>query len=124
MSDPVKLLDTFSAAIFAGVPPPPRVFLDKSELLPVKNVTLLSGDGATGKSLLALQLAVAVVSESRWIGIEVGFGPVVYLCCEEDHDELHNRLADIAAAEDIDLADCANLEIAVLTGQDASLVYE
>jgi hypothetical protein len=108
-------IDCASAAIFAGAPPPPRVFLDRAELMPNRNVVLLGGDGSTGKSLLAMQLAVAVASETPWIGIDVGFGPVVYLSCEEDQNEIHNRLFEIASAEGIDLRDCANLTCAPTT---------
>ena len=40
---------------------PPREWLVDA-LVPMKTVTLFSGDGGTGKSLLALQLAVAVAA--------------------------------------------------------------
>jgi RecA-family ATPase len=37
------------------------------ELVPMNTVTLFGGDGGTGKSLVALQLAVAVASGRFWL---------------------------------------------------------
>lgn len=113
-----------SAAIYAGLPPPLRAFVDGGGLIPCSNITLLSGDGSTGKSLLALQLAVAIAAEKTWLGIAVDYGAVIYMSAEDDQMEIHNRLHEIAAADDIDLADAANLEIVYMVGQDATLAYE
>ncbi len=41
-------------------------------LIPAGNVTLLAGDGGTGKSLLAQQLADATVMGGTWLGQPVG----------------------------------------------------
>ena len=57
---------------FIGKPAPDRLFLDKDHLLPLRNVVLLGGDGGTGKSLAALQLALACATAlPDWIGIGV-----------------------------------------------------
>ncbi|WP_167458457.1 AAA family ATPase [Mesorhizobium kowhaii] len=117
-------LASFSAAIYAGIAPPPRAFVDGASLIPCRNITLLSGDGSTGKSLLALQLAVAIAAETTWLGIAVACGPVVYMSAEEDRTEIHNRLYEISVADDIDLANAANLEIVYMVGQDATLANE
>jgi hypothetical protein len=68
-------------------------------LVPQKTVTLFGGDGGTGKSLLALQLAVAVAAGTAWIGKPVSHGRVIFLSAEDDDDELHRRLNDILQAE-------------------------
>ena len=78
---------------------------------------MLSGDGGTGKSLLALQLAVAITAETTWLGIGVTFGPVLFVSAEEDQTEIHNRLYEIARAQGIDLSDVANHEIVYLAGK-------
>lgn len=122
--DIVQPLESSSAAIYAGMTPPDRGFLDEAGLIPSRNVTLLSGDGGTGKSLLALQLGIAVAAETPWIGISVASGAVFYLSCEEDQREVHKRLAEISAVDGIDLRDVANLEISYQAGNDATLAHE
>lgn len=66
------------------------------ERIPMFNVTLLSGEGAVGKSIALLQLAAAVVLGKDWLGTLPQFGPVLYIAAEEDEDEIRRRLEDIA----------------------------
>lgn len=113
----------FSAADLHGKPIPPREWLVHG-LIPHKNVTLFSGDGGTGKSLLALQLAVASVTGRGWMGNAVNAGRTIYLSAEDDCDELHRRLADIVTAEGLTLADLGDLTIRSLAGEDALLAVE
>ena len=63
--------------------------------MPQNTVTLLGGDGGTGKSLLALQLAVAVAADAPWLGRKVSAGSAIYMSAEDETDELHRRLSDI-----------------------------
>src|SRR5262245_9054290 len=63
--------------------------------IPAKNVTMLSGTGGTGKSIIALQLAAAIVLGRDWFGTMPEQGPVIYLSAEDDAEELHRRVADI-----------------------------
>jgi|SoiMethySBSTD1v2_1073268.scaffolds.fasta_scaffold06533_4 RecA-family ATPase len=91
------------------------------DLVPTKNVTLLSGDGGTGKSLLAAQLAAATVLYTPWLGQEVLGGSVVYLCAEDDMPELHRRFADIARHHGVGLDSLGGIEICCLAGKDAVL---
>ena len=60
--------------------------------IPAGNVTLLSGEGAIGKSLLLLQLSAAHALGRDWIGTMPQPGPVMYLSCEDDDDELCRQL--------------------------------
>ena len=80
----------YSASSLKGKPVAPREWLVHG-LIPQKTVTLFSGDGGTGKSLLALQLAVAAVSGVDWIGKPVSEGSVIYMSAEDDDDELQDR---------------------------------
>jgi RecA-family ATPase len=66
------------------------------ECIPLRNVTLLSGEGGTGKSLLALQLSAAHVLGRDWMTFLPMRGPVIYFTAEEDEDEVHRRMEDIA----------------------------
>lgn len=90
-------------------------------LIPMGTVTLLSGDGGTGKSLLALQLCVSSAISRPWIGCAVKAGRSLYLSAEDDVDELHRRLATIAACEGVALGELHNLHVMPLAGEDALL---
>lgn len=121
---PLKPLETFSVADFAGKPVPEQEFLDGRQMFPARNVTLLQGDGGTGKSLLAMQLCMAVVGRSTWLGISVRHGKALYVSAEDDKTQNHIRAAGIAAAEDLDLAAMSGLRITCLAGEDATLATE
>ncbi|MBG0795907.1 AAA family ATPase [Methylocystis sp. H62] len=86
-----------------------------ADLIPAANVTILSGDGATGKSLLALQLAAATATGTEWIGTAPAPGRVLFLSAEDELDELHRRLAAINRER----ADLSELFICPLAGADA-----
>jgi AAA domain len=58
-----------NAASLEGKPVPEREWLVR-DLIPAKNVTLLYGDGGTGKSLLALQLGAAVVCTENLVRVD------------------------------------------------------
>lgn len=90
-------------------------------LVPAKTVTLLAGDGGTGKSLLALMLAVATATGREWLGRKVRPGRCLYLSAEDDTDEIHRRLADVQGASFGDLSDLTELHILDLAGNNAVL---
>ncbi|RYH08825.1 AAA family ATPase [Tropicimonas sp. IMCC6043] len=113
----------FSAASLKGKPVPPREWLVHG-LVPQMTVTLFSGDGGTGKSLLALQLAVAVATGGGWIGKGVSAGRVIYMSAEDDEDELHRRLEDILRAERRAYDDLSGLTLRSLAGEDALLAVD
>jgi RecA-family ATPase len=95
-------LDTFSAAEFEGVEPPPQRWLVQDRV-PMCAVTLLAGDGATGKTTIALQLCVCVAGRlSGWLNALIDeHGPVLLFTAEENKDELHRRLRDIVTHHQI-----------------------
>ncbi|MGB7100806.1 MAG: AAA family ATPase [Xanthobacteraceae bacterium] len=109
-------MEILSAASLAGKPVP-RQRWHVPNLIPAGNVTLLSGDGATGKSLLALHLAVATATAGDWIGFAPEPGVAVYVSAEDELDELHRRLAAIEA----DLSKLTDLHLVPLAGKDAVL---
>jgi RecA-family ATPase len=117
----VPMTTEFSAAQLAGMPVPPREFLDEKGFIPRLGVTLFGGDGGTGKSLLATQLAASTALGRPWIGLNVRRGPVYYFACEDPQPELHIRLAEIAAAYGANLAQMADLHIAPMAGQNCVL---
>lgn len=121
----VRLID---AGDWLGTEPKPRLFLDgSSRLLPMRNVTLLGGDGGTGKSLLALQLALACCTAiPHWIGMQVTPGPVLYVSCEDNEAEIHRRVTEICAAEDGSDIDAirGRLFVVDMSKEDATLAVE
>lgn len=113
-------LHVISAASFAGKPEPVREMLVDG-LIPARIAAGLYGEGAVGKSLLALQLAIACVTNTPFLGRQVKQGTVIYLCCEDDEDEVHRRLAAICRYMNIDMAALGNLIIVPLADEDAVL---
>jgi RecA-family ATPase len=55
----------------------------------------LSGNGGDGKSLIVIQLGIAVASESDWLGHIPMAGPVIIASAEDERDEIHRRIVDI-----------------------------
>jgi RecA-family ATPase len=91
------------------------------DLIPAKNVTLLYGDGGTGKSLLALQLGVAVVTSKPFFGHMVAQGRVEFITAEDSLDEMHRRIVDIGLASGTPLGALSGLHLTSLADADAML---
>ncbi len=117
-----RALKIFSGADFARSPPPERRWLVR-DMIPQGKVTLLYGNGGDGKSLLELQLAIAVATGSDWVGKMPERGRALILSAEDDHEEIHRRHTDIIAGrgDDLDLDDLSNLIVIDLAGEDALL---
>jgi RecA-family ATPase len=123
MEDPAPRASRFySASALEGLEVPPRHWLVR-DLVPSGTVTLLGGDGGTGKSLLALQLACAIATNGRWLERQVSGGGVVFISAEDDDAELHRRLDDIVQASDLRFSDLDRLTIRSLAGEDALLAH-
>ncbi|WP_176556364.1 AAA family ATPase [Rubellimicrobium rubrum] len=120
---PERFSRFYSAANLQSKAVPPREWLVEG-LVPNKTVTLFSGDGGTGKSLLAHQLAVAVASGCDWLGMRVTQGRVIFLSAEDDEDELHRRTDEILRATVRNYDDVSGLTLRSLAGEDALLVSE
>jgi RecA-family ATPase len=113
----------FDASEFAGVAVPRRRWLVQGRL-PMRNVTLLSGDGAVGKTTIALQLAVSVATgRNDWLGAMIDEpGPVLFFTAEEERDEVHFRMDAISQHYDIDLASLSGkLMLNCAAGEDCVL---
>ena len=63
--------------------------------VPLRNVTLLSGEGGVGKSFLLAPRRGGVLGRD-WLSALPTPGPAIVVCCEDDVDELHRRLDLIA----------------------------
>lgn len=113
----------YSAAALDGKPVPQRQWL-VHDMIPMKTVTLFSGDGGTGKSLMALQLAVNVVAGGGWLGEPVSRGRALFLSAEDDDDELHMRLSAICRALGLQWSQLEGLTLRSLAGEDALLALQ
>lgn len=109
-------------AAWAQREPPPREWavLDR---FPLRNVALLSGEGAVGKSILLMQLGIAHVLGRDWLNTLPEPGPFLYFNAEDDEDELHRRLAAITTHYNVTLSDLKDLHMISRAGQDAMLGY-
>lgn len=105
------------ASDLAKKPVPTREWV-VDDLIPLQAVTLLSGDGGTGKSLVALQLACCLDLGRPWLGQPTRKGKSIYVSCEDDEKEMHIRLADIAQAEGWGISDLENLIIIDRTSRE------
>ncbi len=101
-------------------PVPAREWIVR-DWIPAKTVTLLSGDGAVGKSTLALQLGAARALGRDWIGTIPTAGRTLYLSAEDDTDELHRRLDAIRIYYGAAFDDLADLNLVDLVGENAVL---
>lgn len=74
---------------------PERDWLIPSVLIR-RSITLFSGDGGTGKSLMCQQLQVAAALGVDWLGVPIR-GPIqsFAMYCEDDDDELDRRFGSI-----------------------------
>jgi RecA-family ATPase len=91
--------------------------------VPLNQAGLLSGEGGTGKSIIELMKDIAHVTGKDWLGSLPVTGPAIYLGAEDDEDELHIRLAAIAAHYGTTFKELVDggLHVLCLLGQDATL---
>jgi len=91
--------------------------------VPLKQVGLFSGEGGAGKSIIELTKDVAHVAEKSWFGSMPERGPAFYVGAEDDEDETHIRLHDIAKHYDVTFEQliAGGLHVLCLFGQDATL---
>jgi RecA-family ATPase len=72
-------------------------------LVPHNEVTMLTGKGGVGKSLLGMQLMVCIAMGIAFFGREVRRAKVILFMCEDDWDEMHSRLVNICKYLDVDM---------------------
>ena len=89
-----ELLPVINPALWAGSHPPVRRWR-MAGFMPDGQATLLTGAGASGKSLSSQQMATCFALGLPFLGIETAQCPTLYITCEDDVDELHRRQAAI-----------------------------
>lgn len=113
-----KPLVPFTAAELAQDDPQAVRWLVKNRV-PMAAHTLLSGDGAAGKTTILLQLCHAVATGRQdWLGgLVEERGPVIFLTGEEDRPELHRRLGAVCSATNTRLSDLSDLHLLSMPGE-------
>jgi RecA-family ATPase len=114
-------LGAFSPSKWTGQAIPEREWL-VPHLIPMRNVTMIMGDGATGKTLLALQLQGSASIARPWAGFQVEPVKSLGIYCEDDESELHRRVASIAESLDCKLNDLECMSLVSRAGMDNLLV--
>jgi RecA-family ATPase len=91
--------------------------------IPRRQSVIFSGEGGAGKSLLQLQLSVATVLGTDWLGATPRQGPAIFVDCEDDQHVLHYRLAAVARHYDVrfDALVRKGLHLSSLVGHDTVL---
>jgi RecA-family ATPase len=77
--------------------PTPKRDWTVQDRIPARQVTLLSGEGAVGKSIVELHLCAAHTLARDWLGTMPAPGGSFYIGAEDDEKELHIRLSPILA---------------------------
>jgi hypothetical protein len=79
-------------------------------------VTILYGDGGTGKSVIALALGLEVATGAQIISANraLHVGPVIYADYEDEHEEHANRLRAIVRAHSVDLDEVEFYHLAMI----------
>jgi RecA-family ATPase len=109
---------TTCAADLEGKQVPNRQWLVEDRI-PHENVTLFSGDGGLGKTILALMLGTSLSSCTPWLGLEAMQGPFLYIGAEDDEDEIHQRVNQIRFELGFDWGKLCDFHFRSLVGEDA-----
>src|SRR5262249_15803718 len=110
-------LQFINIAAWQDQPVPQREWTVKDRI-PGNNVTLLSGEGSVGKSILALHLSTAVVLGRDWLGTMPEPGPALVVCCEDDTNELWRRLDLIFSYYGAAYTEFKDLHVMALAGEE------
>ncbi len=102
-TEAIKLLDW---AHLAGIEPQPKAWAIPN-FAPAAEVTLFTGAGSAGKSLLAQQLCTAMAAGVPTLGLTMEHAPSIYITCEDDPAQLHWRQEHICRALGFSMASLA-----------------
>jgi RecA-family ATPase len=116
----VRTLSIIDPRDWQNQPVPPRDWIVQDKI-PAGTVSLLTGDGAAGKTTLSLQLAVARALGRDWIGTIPSPGKTLFLSAEDDAGELHRRLDAIRQHYGASFSDLGDISLVDLVGEDAVL---
>jgi RecA-family ATPase len=117
-------MESFGITVVASLadqPVPERQWL-VADWIPSSQVTLLSGDGGIGKSLLAMQLQIAAAAARPWLGLPVMPCRSIGFYAEDDGGELHRRLVALADLMQVDIAALDRMAWRSTVSDDSELI--
>jgi RecA-family ATPase len=93
------------------------------ERIPLRQTSLFSGEGGSGKSSVALHLCCAHVLGRDWLGSLPEPGPAIFIDAEDDENEIHIRLSHIVRHYGVTYSELyhAGLHLISFVGRDAVL---
>lgn len=100
---------------------PPREWLVDG-WVPMRQVTMLSGDGGVGKTLLAQQLLTAAATGTNWLGMPARHVRALGVFCEDDDTELARRQKAINDHMGLDFNDLEDMQWASRVGLETLLI--
>lgn len=88
------------------------------DLMPRGEPTLMFGAGATGKSLLLLQLCMCMAAGRQWLECDIPPGRAMMFTCEDSTDEINRRARAVLDAMDLDWDDLGD-RLAIVPMRDS-----
>lgn len=119
-NDRAAPFEPFSPSKWQGDPPAHDWMVDGCLLK--GTVSMLSGDGGLGKSLLLQQLLTAAALGLDWLGLPTKHVKVFGVFCEDDESELWRRQAAINRHYRCDMGDLENMMLVSRVGDDNILM--
>jgi RecA-family ATPase len=101
--------------------PPPRDWIIEDLALAARRVVSMMANGGVGKTLLAIQIAIATALNRPLFGLSVRGGSVVGFLCEDEQSEIERRVRAICTAESIQLEALDQLYLLSRDGSDNML---
>ena len=111
----------FDPLEWGGTPAPERRWT-VLDWIPLDSVTMLSGDGGTGKSILAMQLLTAAASGKAFLNQQTMRCRCLGIFAEDSYDELHRRQEGINRHFDIAMADLGDMALVSRVGVDSLMM--
>ena len=109
------------AAEFAGQPVPEQAWLVR-DFIPMKKVTGLYGDGATGKTKIAIQLAIATAFGLPFFGMPTRQGRVYAFLAENDEEDTRRALDQVCRHYKVRMERPGEVYVASRAGEDNLLI--
>ena len=102
---------TITPASWKGTESPQQRWLARGRI-PSGDLTILAGNGGSGKTEIATQLLVSVAAGlGDWLGCVVESGPAFFLSCEEPESDIRDRIERICKHRNVDPHAISNLHL-------------